>query len=44
MNEPPVEVVHRLPARERVVVHVDSPRARWIGALALLSMVCWLVI
>ena len=29
--------------RERVVVHVDSPAARWIGALALLSAVFWLV-
>jgi lysylphosphatidylglycerol synthetase-like protein (DUF2156 family) len=39
-----VEVAQRLPARERVVVHVDSPAARWISALAVLSMFCWLVI
>jgi lysylphosphatidylglycerol synthetase-like protein (DUF2156 family) len=33
-----------LRARERVVVHVDSPAARWIGALAVLSMFCWLIL
>jgi lysylphosphatidylglycerol synthetase-like protein (DUF2156 family) len=27
-----------------VVVNVDSPAARWIGALALLSMFCWLIL
>jgi lysylphosphatidylglycerol synthetase-like protein (DUF2156 family) len=26
------------------VVHVDSPAARWIGALAVLSVFCWLVL
>ena len=31
-------------ARERVVVNVDSLAARWIGALAVLSMFCWLVV
>lgn len=31
-------------ARERVVVHVDSPRARWIGALALVSTVGWIAV
>jgi lysylphosphatidylglycerol synthetase-like protein (DUF2156 family) len=34
----------RLRARERVVVHVDSPAARWIGALAVLSLFCWLIV
>jgi lysylphosphatidylglycerol synthetase-like protein (DUF2156 family) len=38
--EPPVKV----PARERVVVSVDSPAARWISALAVVSMFCWLVV
>ena len=34
----------RLRARERVVVHVDSVGARWIGALALLCAACWLIV
>jgi lysylphosphatidylglycerol synthetase-like protein (DUF2156 family) len=29
--------------RERVVVDVNSPAARWVGALALLSAACWLL-
>ncbi len=43
MTEPPVQVATRLRARERVVVHVDSPAARWIGALGLLIAASWLV-
>lgn len=43
MNGPPVEVLPRLRARERVVVHVDSLAARCFGALALLSAACWLI-
>ncbi len=43
MNEPPVNFAPRLRARERVVVHVDSPAARWVGALAVLSLFCWLI-
>jgi len=43
MTEPPVQVASRLRARERVVVHVDSPAARWVGALALLIAASWLV-
>jgi len=43
MTEPPVKVA-RVKARERVVVNVDSPAARWIGALAVLSVFCWLVV
>ena len=44
VNESPVNVAPRLRARERVVVHVDSPAARWIGALAVLSLFCWLIL
>lgn len=43
MNDP-VKTGLRLRARERVVVHVDSPAARWIGALAVLSLFCWLIL
>jgi lysylphosphatidylglycerol synthetase-like protein (DUF2156 family) len=38
-----VGVASRVRPSERVVVHVDSPAARWIGALALLSTACWLI-
>jgi lysylphosphatidylglycerol synthetase-like protein (DUF2156 family) len=34
----------RLRARERVVVHVHSPAARWISSLALLSVFGWLIL
>lgn len=34
----------RVRARERVVVHVHSPAARWISSLAVLSVFCWLVL
>jgi lysylphosphatidylglycerol synthetase-like protein (DUF2156 family) len=34
----------RIPARERVVVSVDRPAARWVGSLAVLSGFCWLVV
>jgi lysylphosphatidylglycerol synthetase-like protein (DUF2156 family) len=34
----------RLPVRERIVVHVDSPVARWIGALTFFSLSCCLVV
>ena len=43
MTEPPLQVAPRLRARERVVVHVDSPAARWTGALGLLIAASWLV-
>ncbi len=36
--------VTKVRARERVVVHVDSRPARWIGALALLVVFCWLIV
>jgi lysylphosphatidylglycerol synthetase-like protein (DUF2156 family) len=44
VNEPPVNFASRLRVRERVVVQVDSPAARWIGALAVLSLFCWLIV
>ncbi|HXL62594.1 MAG TPA: hypothetical protein VN959_18300, partial [Mycobacterium sp.] len=44
MREPRVNFALRLRPRERVVVQVDSPAARWIGALAVLSLFCWLVV
>lgn len=40
----PVDLAAKPPARERVVVHVDSLAARWIGALALLSAAGWLIV
>ncbi|BBX73682.1 DUF2156 domain-containing protein [Mycobacterium shinjukuense] len=43
MNEPSVDVVPRVRARERVVVHVDSLRARCLGAVALFCVACWLI-
>jgi lysylphosphatidylglycerol synthetase-like protein (DUF2156 family) len=44
VSEPRVNFAPSLRAGERVVVHVDSPAARWIGALAVLSLFCWLII
>ena len=44
MKGPSVGVVPGLRARERLVVHVDSLLARWIGAMALLCAACWLVV
>ena len=44
MNGLPVDVGLRLRVRERVVVHVDSIAARWIGAVALFSAACWLIV
>jgi lysylphosphatidylglycerol synthetase-like protein (DUF2156 family) len=44
VSESRVNFAPRLRARERVVVHVDSPAARWVGALAVLTLFCWLVI
>jgi len=37
-----MKVSSAIRARERVVVHVDSPAARWISALAVLSLSAWL--
>jgi lysylphosphatidylglycerol synthetase-like protein (DUF2156 family) len=44
VNGPPVDVAAKPRARERVVVHVDSLAARWIGALALLCATGWLIV
>ena len=44
VTEPPVQVALRLRARERVVVHVDTLAARWVGALALLIAASWLAV
>ncbi|WAC89384.1 bifunctional lysylphosphatidylglycerol flippase/synthetase MprF [Mycobacterium sp. Aquia_213] len=43
MKSPSADLLPKLRARERVVVHVDSLAARCIGALALLCAACWLV-
>jgi lysylphosphatidylglycerol synthetase-like protein (DUF2156 family) len=42
MAEAPVKSA-KFRARDRVVVNVDSLAARWIGALALFSALCWLI-
>ena len=39
-----MKVATGLRARERVVVHVDSQAARWISALAVLSLSAWLLL
>lgn len=39
-----MKVAAGLRARERVVVHVDSRAVRWISALAVLSLVGWLLV
>jgi lysylphosphatidylglycerol synthetase-like protein (DUF2156 family) len=44
VSESQVNFAPGLRAGERVVVHVDSPAARWIGALAVLSLFCWLIV
>jgi lysylphosphatidylglycerol synthetase-like protein (DUF2156 family) len=44
VNDRPISVAPRLRARERVVVHGNGIAARWLGALALLSATCWLII
>ncbi|WP_420891363.1 bifunctional lysylphosphatidylglycerol flippase/synthetase MprF [Mycobacterium riyadhense] len=47
MKQPSVGVARKLRpvrARERVVVHVDSLRARCIGALAVFCAACWLIV
>ncbi len=43
MKGPSADLLPKLRARERVVVHVDSLAARCIGATALLCAACWLV-
>jgi len=41
VSQPPVSVVPGL--GERVVVHLDSRGARWVGASAVLGAACWLI-
>lgn len=43
MHESSIDIAPGVRASERVVVHVNSPAARWVGALALFSAACWLV-
>jgi lysylphosphatidylglycerol synthetase-like protein (DUF2156 family) len=43
VHESSIGIAPRVRAGERVVVHVNSPAARWVGALALLSAACWLM-
>lgn len=43
MSESSVGAAPGVGASERVVVHVNSPVARWIGALGLLSAACWFI-
>jgi lysylphosphatidylglycerol synthetase-like protein (DUF2156 family) len=44
VHESSISTAPRARASQRVVVHVDSPAARWVGALALLSAASWLMI
>jgi lysylphosphatidylglycerol synthetase-like protein (DUF2156 family) len=43
VHESSIGIAPRLHASERVVVHVNTRVARWVGALALLSAACWLM-
>jgi lysylphosphatidylglycerol synthetase-like protein (DUF2156 family) len=43
VHESSIGIAPGFGASERVVVHVNSPAARWVGALALLSASCWLM-
>jgi lysylphosphatidylglycerol synthetase-like protein (DUF2156 family) len=43
VHESSIDIAPGVRASERVVVHVNSPAARWVGALALFSAACWLV-
>ncbi len=43
MKGPSADLLPKLRARERVVMHVDSLAARCIGATALFCAACWLV-
>jgi lysylphosphatidylglycerol synthetase-like protein (DUF2156 family) len=42
VKESSIGVAPRVRARDRVV-HVNSPAARWVGTVALLSAACWLI-
>ena len=43
MAKPPMQAVE-VRARERVVLDVGSPTGRWIGALVVFGVFCWLVL
>jgi lysylphosphatidylglycerol synthetase-like protein (DUF2156 family) len=43
VHESSIGIAPGVRASERVVVHVNTPAARWVGALALLSAACWLM-
>jgi lysylphosphatidylglycerol synthetase-like protein (DUF2156 family) len=43
VHESSISVARRADANERVVVRLNSPKARWFGALALLGAACWLL-
>ena len=43
MHESSIGIAPKFHVSERVVVHVNSRVARWVGALALLSAACWLM-
>ncbi|UQX12476.1 bifunctional lysylphosphatidylglycerol flippase/synthetase MprF [Candidatus Mycobacterium methanotrophicum] len=43
MCESSIDVAPGVRASERVVVHVNSSAARWVGASAVFSAACWLV-
>jgi lysylphosphatidylglycerol synthetase-like protein (DUF2156 family) len=43
VHESSIGIAPRGHASERVVVHVNSRTARWVGALALLIAACWLM-
>jgi lysylphosphatidylglycerol synthetase-like protein (DUF2156 family) len=43
VHESSIGIAPRVRASDRVVVHVNSPAARWIGALALLTAAGWLL-
>ena len=43
MHESSIGIAPDVRASERVVVHVNSSTARWVGALALLGAACWVM-
>jgi lysylphosphatidylglycerol synthetase-like protein (DUF2156 family) len=43
MDESAIRVESRAGASERVVMHGNSPAARWVGILMLLGTACWLI-
>ena len=43
MRESSIGIPPRVHTGERVVIHLNSPRARWLGAVALFGAACWLM-